>query len=73
MDPSYQDRLIKHYYENLDTIMLHKLSELVSELYIAESPARQRKLWDRARKAMVQLKIPPPIIHLQDWLANTKI
>lgn len=83
----YQKGVIAGYYDNLDTIMLAKLGELVSELYVAESQTKQDKLWQRVHKAMIQLKIPPTIIdhimqkrdaqilaqNLQDWLvANNK-
>jgi len=81
----YQKAVISGYYENLDTIMLGKLGELVTELYLAETQTRQNRLWQRAHKAMLKLKIPPAIIdhimdkkdveilakNLQDWL-NTK-
>jgi hypothetical protein len=83
---AYQNEVISRYYENLDTIMLGKLGELVTELYLAETPAKQERLWQRAHKAMEKLKIPPAIIdhimqkrdveilakNLQDWLSNTK-
>jgi len=66
--------------------MLGKLSELVTELYLADTQARQNRLWQRANKAMVKLKVPPAIIYhimekkdveilaknLQDWLAAPK-
>jgi len=108
----YQKGIISGYYGNLDTIMLQRLSELVSELYVAETPSTpaqpcahrrpesvaapdegprpsnpaQEKLWQRAHKAMIKLKIPPAIIdhimqkrdvqilakNLQDWLAQAK-
>ena len=78
----YQKTVISGYYENLDTIMLGKLGELVTELYLAETQTRQNRLWQRALKAMLKLKIPPAIIdhimdkkdveilakNLQDWL-----
>jgi len=86
MDPRYQEKLIRHYYQNRDTIMLNKLSELVSELYLAESPARKNALWQRAHRAMTKLKVPPPIVNhimqkrnveilaknLEDWLKGAK-
>lgn len=59
---SYQKNVISNYYNNLDTLMLGKLSELVTELYLAESPKKRLKLWERAEKAMINLKIPPAII-----------
>lgn len=82
----YQQSVISGYYNNLDTIMLGKLSELVSELYVAETQAKRDRLWDRAHKAMVKLKVPSAIIghimqkkdvqilakNLQDWLAYKK-
>ena len=82
----YQKDVIAGYYHNLDTIMLGKLGELVSELYIAETQAKRDRLWDRAHKAMVKLKVPPAILdhimhkkdvqilakNLQDWLAHKK-
>jgi hypothetical protein len=82
----YQNGVISRYYNNLDTIMLRKLSELVTELYLADSPARRDRLWQRAHKAMLNLKVPPAIIshimqkrsveilakNLQDWLARKK-
>ncbi len=82
----YQKDVISGYYNNLDTIMLGKLSELVTELYLADTQAKQNRLWQRANKAMVKLKVPPAIIdhimekkdvevlakNLQDWLAKKK-
>ncbi len=82
----YQKDVISDYYHNLDTIMLGKLSELVTELYLADTQAKQNRLWQRANKAMVKLKVPPAIIehimekkdvevlakNLQDWLAHKK-
>jgi len=82
----YQKDVISDYYNNLDTIMLGKLSELVTELYLADTQAKQTRLWQRANKAMVKLKVPPAIIdhimekkdveilakNLQDWLAYKK-
>jgi hypothetical protein len=78
----HQQKIINRYYDNLDTIMLQKLQELVTELYLADSEKEKKKLWERAGKAMVQLKIPPEIItkiteppsveslaaHLEQWL-----
>lgn len=80
----YQDGVISRYYGNLDTIMLQKLGELVTELYLADTPVKQNRLWQRAHKAMLKLRVPPAIINhimgtrdvqilaknLQDWLAK---
>ena len=82
----YQKEVISRYYENLDTIMLGKLGEMVTDLYLADTPAKKDRLWQRAHKAMEKLKVPPSIIdhimqkkdveilakNLQDWLAGKK-
>jgi len=82
----YQKAVISGYYANLDTIMLGKLSNLVSELYLAETDEKEERLWKKARKAMEKLNIPNAIINhitehqdveilaknLQDWLKATK-
>jgi len=79
----YQKMVFSGYYNNLDTIMLQKLSELVTELYLADSQAKKDRLWQRAQKAMVKIRVPPAIIdhimqkkdveilakNLKDWLA----
>ena len=54
---TYQDRAIRNYYQNQDAIMVQRLGELVSELYLAEGKARAR-LWDRAARAMKNLGVP---------------
>ncbi len=59
---AYQQGIISNYYNQLDTIMLTKLQELVSELYMADTEAKKKRLWDRVQKAMVKLKIPPTIV-----------
>jgi intergrase/recombinase len=58
----YQQGIISNYYNQLDTIMLTKLQELVSELYLADSEAKKKRLWERVHKAMVKMKVPPQIV-----------
>ena len=78
----YQQDVISRYYDNLDVIMLGKIQEMVTELYLADSEAKQKRLWGRVGKAMKKLKVRPDIIEhimskkdvtilaktLQDWL-----
>ena len=80
----YQAGVISRYYDNLDTIMLRKLGELVTELYLADTDAKQNRLWQRAKKAMAKLQVKPAIIahimerrdveilakNLKDWLKS---
>ena len=83
---AYQRDVISRYYENLDTITLNNLQELVSQLYLADSKPKQAKLWERVHKAMLKLKVKPSIIehimnkkdvvilakNLEDWLNVSK-
>jgi hypothetical protein len=39
----YQQNIIKNFYENRDAISLQRLSELVTELYLAEGKGRERQ------------------------------
>jgi len=79
---SYQRNVIQRYYENLDAIKLGALQELVTDLFLVKDGPKEDRLWERAEKAMVQLKIPKKILehimqkrrveilaeHVQDWL-----
>ncbi|MBL7214750.1 MAG: hypothetical protein ISS71_03620 [Phycisphaerae bacterium] len=58
---SYQKKVIRNYYENLDTIQLTKLQEIVTELYLAETDKKRKQLWTRVEKALTKLKISAPI------------
>lgn len=53
----YQDKIIKRYYNNKDAIMLQKLSELVTELYLSQGKKRQG-VWKRIVAALTNLKVP---------------
>ena len=82
----YQKKVISNYYNNLDSILLGKLQEMVTELYLADSKAKQDRLWDRVHKSMIKMKVKPNIIdhimkdrsvtilakNLEDWLKNAK-
>lgn len=52
-----QQKIIKRYYENLDSISLQRLSELVADLYLAEGKKRD-KLWESAAGCMQKLGVP---------------
>ena len=53
----YQQRIIKNYYENQDAILLQKLGEHVTELYLAEGKARVKR-WQSIAAVLEKLKIP---------------
>jgi hypothetical protein len=53
----YQQKIIKRYYGNQDTLQRQRLAELVSELYLAEGKKKQ-KAWASAALAMQKLGVP---------------
>jgi hypothetical protein len=83
---SYERGVISRYYKHLDEIMLSKISSLVTELYLAKTAEKEKQLWGRVHKAMINLKIRPAIINhimknrdveilaknLQDWLSGRR-
>lgn len=59
-----QQKIIKRYYDNLDTIASQRLAELVGELYLAEGKKKD-KVWQSVEKAMEKLEVPKSrIAHL---------
>jgi hypothetical protein len=55
---AYQEKIIKNYYQNVESISLQKLSELVTDLYLAEGKKRAQ-LWERIVLALEKLKVAP--------------
>lgn len=64
---AHQQKIVKRYYQNRDSIMVQKLGELVTDLMLATAaenpskPATTKKLdglWDRAAKAVANLGAP---------------
>ena len=53
----HQQKIIKRYYDNLDTLSLQRLAELVGELYLSEGKKRQR-VWANVVTAMQKLGVP---------------
>ncbi|CAN5444763.1 hypothetical protein BH11PLA2_BH11PLA2_15280 [soil metagenome] len=53
----HQQGIIKRFYENKDSIQLNRLSELVTDLYLAEGKKRD-KLWVTATTLMQKLEVP---------------
>lgn len=53
----YQDKIIRNYYQNQDAIVLQRLGEQVTELYLAEGKARA-KHWERVQASLEKLKVP---------------
>ena len=53
----HQDKIIRRYYQNQDQILIQRLGDLVTDLYLAEGKNRVR-LWKRTAEILEKLKIP---------------
>jgi len=53
----YQQKIIKNFYDNREAISLQRLSELVTELYLAEGKAREKQ-WKYIDGALRKLGLP---------------
>ena len=58
---NYQKKVIQDYYKHKDTIALTRLQELVTELYLAETEAKAKKLWQQVEKALDKMKLKPTV------------
>ena len=67
----YQKSIINNYYNNFDTIKLNQLQEIVTELYLSDSPVKSQRLWSKAESAMKALKVPESV--LQNILAKKDV
>ncbi len=52
-----QQGIVKRYYNNLDTITLNKLGELVSEICVTTEQKKLDKLWERAGIALAKIEV----------------
>lgn len=53
----YQEKIIRNYYQNHDAILLQRLGEQVTELYLAEGKARAKQ-WEKVKTSLEKLKVP---------------
>ena len=62
----HQQKVIKRYYDNRDAIDDQRLSELVTNLYLATGK-KQEKMWDTAEQIMNRMGLPESRIqHVMD-------
>jgi hypothetical protein len=54
----HQRKIVERYYEHRDTIMITKLQEIVSDLYLAEGK-KAETLWKRAKTALEKTDASP--------------
>ena len=57
----YQQKIVKNYYDNLDTALLQRLGEQVTDLYLAEGKKRE-KLWTSITGSLSKLGVKAPLI-----------
>src|SRR5262245_61514636 len=57
----YQKKIIKRYYDHADDIGYQRLSELVSELYLAEGK-KLDSLWKQVEKALAKVKVDAKMV-----------
>lgn len=55
----FQQGVIRRYYEHFDTISIQKLSEVVSEIYLAEAN-KPVKLWEKAKNLLSRVAAEDP-------------
>lgn len=53
----HQQKIIKRYYDNFDSIKSRRLSELATELYLSEGKKAER-LWNQAAEILRKLEFP---------------
>ncbi|MHC5543174.1 hypothetical protein ACYOEI_33545 [Singulisphaera rosea] len=53
----HQQKIIKRYYRNFDSIQAQRLAELVTELYLSEGKKRER-LWKQVGETLTKLEFP---------------
>lgn len=58
----YQQGIVKRYYKHHDTIQSNKLSELVSELWLAEGTKEKQKLWGKAQVALMRIGVNANVV-----------
>jgi len=63
---NYQNKVIRNYYDNRESISLQRCEELVTELYLAEGKKRERH-WKSLATHLGNLGVPEATIqHLRD-------
>lgn len=58
----HQSKIVKRYYQNLDTIVATRLQEAVTELYLAESDKKRAALWKKVRTQLDKTPADPALV-----------
>ena len=65
----YQQKVIRHFYENKDLRLIQKLGELVSNLYIETNEKKRESGRKRIKEILIDLKVHP---HEVEFLTKDK-
>ena len=57
-----QQGIVKRYYEHHDTIQSHKLSQIVSDLWLADDEKDKLKLWGMAQTALMRMGLDATMV-----------
>jgi hypothetical protein len=57
MSSSHQKKIIDRYYQHHDTIQSDRLSQIVSDLWLAEEGTNKTKLWGKAQVALMRMGV----------------
>jgi len=66
---NYQNKVIRNYYDNRESISLQRCEELVTELYLAEGKKRERH-WESLATHLGNLRVPETVAHFISNLAK---
>lgn len=73
----YQRKVISRYYKNQDTMRGQKISEMISEIFLAGTPKKKETLWAKMRKLLEDGGLPAPeverIVSSQDVEALARL
>jgi uncharacterized FlgJ-related protein len=58
----HQSKIVKRYYENLDTIVATRLQEAVTGLYLAESDKKRASLWKKVKTQLDKTPADPAVV-----------
>lgn len=58
----YQEGIVKRYYEQHETIQSNKLSEIVSDLWLAADEKTRAKLWARVKTALLRVRVDESLV-----------
>jgi hypothetical protein len=58
----HQKGIIKRYYDNKETIMHNKLTELISDIYLCEDSKKAERKWKSVEKALLNMGVDKKLV-----------